>query len=226
MKKSDEKLLAPLILTGMVVYPFIWLHDKIGWAGIIFLAVLIAVGIWYRHARSRKQDEDDFNGLVLYVLNNRLPPNEARKLNQNLFKTNFPRSALIRSLQILRDSIEISLASKKREIAEFRLAEVESSYAEIRREHANLITAETMAEIDRVVNECIKAFYTRLYENIALAHIEKAKKLKTVKSKEKYAALAMEAINEGLENPRSEKYALLRAKKSVEYFTEALADGS
>lgn len=83
-----------------------------------------------------------------------------------------------------------------------------------------------MAEIDRVVNECIQAFYTKLYENITLAHIEKAEKLKTIKSKEKYAALAMEAINEGLANPRSEKQPLLRAKKAVESFTQALAVSS
>ncbi len=42
-------------------------------------------------------------------------------MNLKLAKSNFPGSALIRNLQIIRDSIEIALTSKKRDTAESRM---------------------------------------------------------------------------------------------------------
>jgi len=211
MKKSEAQAIGPLILIGIAIYPFVWIHEKIGWSGIV-----------YWNVRTTRKDNEEFNKLVLYVLHNRLHPDEAKKLNYSLAKTNFPRSALIRRLQILRDSIEIALASKKRDTAESRMTEVRSSYEEIRQEHPHLVAPETLAEIDRVVGECEKEFSTVLYANIANAHIEKAEKLKTDKSKAKYAALAMEAIVEGLENPNCEKLRLEEMKKKIELFTQSL----
>lgn len=226
MKKSETQVLGPLIVIGIMIYPFVWLHEKTGWGGIIILGGIVLGGIVYWSVRSSRKDEKDFNQLVLYVLHNRMAPDEARKLNNSLSKTNFPRSALIRRLQILRDSIEIALSSKKQDTAESRMAEVNSSYAEIKSEHAALVTPETMAEIERVVFECKRLFSTNLYTNIASAHIEKAEKLKTAKSKVKYAALAMEAIRQGLENPQSEKRSLEKMRAKIEQYTQSLETGS
>lgn len=218
--------LGPLILIAIVVYPFVWLYEKIGWGGSIALGGLVLSGIAYWSVRTSRKDKEEFNKLVLYVLHNRLHPDKARKLNYSLAKTNFPRSALIRRLQILRDSIEIALTSKKRDTAELRMAEVRSSYEEIKSKYANLVTPETLAEINRVVSECEKEFSTILYINIADAHIEKAAKLKTAKSKAKYAALAMEAIVEGLMNPNSENRRLEEMRKKIEQFTQSLEASS
>ena len=226
MKKSEAQALGPIILIGIIIYPFVWLHEKVGWGGTIVLGGIALSGVVFWNIRSSRKDKVEFNKLVLYVLHNRMAPNEARKLNNSLAKVNFPRSALIRRLQILRDSIEISLSSKKRETAESRMAEVKSSYEEIRKEYANLITPEAMLEIDRVVSDCVKQFNTKLYTNIARAHIEKAEKLKTVKSKKKYAALAIEAIQEGLLNPNSEKQSLERCRKKIDQFTRSLEKSS
>jgi hypothetical protein len=226
MKKSEAQALGPLIVIGVVVYLFIWLHEKVGWAGITILGGIVLGGIVYWIVRSSRKDEEKFSELVLYVLHNRMVPKEASKLNRALAKKNFPRSILIRRLQILRDSIEISLYSKKRDTAESRFAEVKASYTEIRAEHASLVTRETMAEIDRVVTEYEKQFNTSLYTNIANAHIEKAKGLKTNKSKCKYAALAMDAILEGLDNPKSERGSLESMKAEIEQYTQSLETAS
>jgi len=226
MTKSQSQALGPLIVIGIVAYPFVWLHEKLGWIGISILGAILIAGIVYWNILASRQDEEDFNKLVLYVLHNRMNPNEARKLNNSLAKKNFPRSALIRRLQILRDSIEISLSSKKRDTAESRMAEVKSSYIEIEHEHAHLVTAETLAEITRVVSECEEEFNTNLYRNIANSHIERARKLKTVKSKTKYVALAMEAIVEGLGNPKSDKKSLEALKKEIEHCSQSFETSS
>lgn len=222
MKKSEAQALGPLLLIGIVAYPFIWLHEKFGWGGITVLGGLFLGGIYYWNVLASRNDKERFNKLVLYILHNRIHPEEARKLNHSLSKTNFRRATLIRRLQILRDSIEIALTSNKRDTAESRMTEVKSSYEEIRKEHADLVAPETLAEIDRVVSECEKDFGTSLYTNIASALIEKAQKLKTNSSKAKYATLAMEAIVEGLENPKSEKRRLEEMKKKIEQFAQSI----
>lgn len=226
MKKSEAQAIGSLILIGIVIYPFVWLHEKVGWGGMIGLGSLVLSGIVYGSIRAARKNSEEFNRLVLYVLHNRLQSDEAKRMNFSLAKTDFPRSALIRRLQILRDSIEIALASKKRDTAESRMAEVRSYYEEIRKDHVRLIAPETLAEIDRVVGECEKEFSTIFYANIAGAYIDKAEKLKTDKSKAKYSALAMEVIIEGLENPDSEKSRLKEVKREIELFTQSLEGGS
>jgi hypothetical protein len=226
MKKSEAQANGSLILIGIVIYPFVWLHEKVGWGGMIGLGSLVLSGIVYGNIRAARRNSEEFNRLVLYALHNRLQSDEAKRMNFSLAKTDFPRSALIRRLQVLRDSIEIALASKKRDTAESRMAEVRSSYEEIRKDHVRLIAPETLAEIDRVVGECEKEFSTIFYANIAGAHIDKAGKLKTDKSKAKYSALAMEVIIEGLENPDSEKSRLKEVKRGVELFTQSLEGSS
>jgi len=221
MKKSEADALGYLIVIGIVVYPFVWLYEKIGWIGIIALGFAVLGAIVLMKFRNSQREYEEFNRLVLYSLHNRATPQEARKLN-SLYKDNYPRAMLIRRLQILRDSIEISLSSKKRETAESRMDEVLSSYAEIKSKYADLITSETMSEIARVVEEHERKFSTSLYTNIANAHLEKAGKLKTIKSKSKYAELAMEAILEGLKNPKSDKSFLEKMQAEIERYTQSL----
>jgi len=226
MKKSEAEGIGILIVLGIIVYPFIWLHEKIGWIGIGAVAVLIISGGIYWHMLSAKKEKEEFNELVLYVLHNRIPPNEARKMNIQLAKSNFPRSALIRNLQILRDSIEIALSSKKRDTAISRMATVLERYDEITQEQAALVKPETMHEITKVVKETEKEFYTKLYQNVATAHLEKAEKLKTKKSKFKYLQMAKEALLEGLEDDRSRKDVLEQMLARVDKKAASLADSS
>lgn len=196
----------------------------IGWGGVILIGVISLVGIIAWSVLSGQQEEDGFNELVLYVLHNKLPPDEARKLNRDADKISFSHSALIRRLQILRDSIEISLTSKKRDTAESRMALVKSSHEEIKRDYSRLVTEETMAKIDNVVSECVQKFNTNFYTNSAQSHMEKAEKLKTEKSKIKYASLAMETILEGLDNPDSEKNILEKMRQEVEVYLQSFEE--
>lgn len=198
----------------------------IGWGGIILIGIIFLIGIIAWSVLSARQEEDEFNELVLYVLHNKLPPNEARKLNRDAEKISFSHFALIRRLQILRDSIEISLTSKKRKTAESRMALVKSSYEEIKCDYSRLVTHETMAEIDDAVSECFQKFNTNFYTNGAKAHLEKAEKLKTKKSKIKYASLAMETILEGFDNPDSEKGVLEKMRKEVEMYLQSLEESN
>lgn len=224
MKKAETEVLGWLIIIALIIYPFVWLHGQIGGLGIgVLVALLIGAGI-YRHIRSERKDQEAFDKLVFYVLHNRIPPDEAKKINQNLSKSNFPRSALIRNLQIISDSIEIALTSKKRETAESRMDTVLELFEKINQEQSALITAETLEEIARVVQKAERNFYTKLFTNLALGHLEKVEKLKTQKSKAKYLQLAREVLREGLDLGRGHKIELKKTLAQVERAEQNLSN--
>lgn len=208
MKKKDAQNIGILILIILILrlisYPFVWLYEQVGSTGIVATIILALISIAVFVNILRKRDEHNFNKLVIFALNNKMSPVEAKEINIRLSKSNFPRAALIRRLQIIRDSIDISLASKKRDTAESRFSLVMESYKEIVKEHSHLIKPETMNAITNVVYEAENTFHTNLYRNTAIAHLDKVKKLKTIKSKRKYIQLAKDTLNEGLANSKSD----------------------
>lgn len=226
MKKKEAEGIGVLILIGIVVYPFVWLYENIGWEGMTFIAVsLIVIWVIWLFLSSKKETER-FNKLVIYTLHNRLPPNEARKINTKLSKSNFQKAELIRNLQIFRDSVEIALSSKKRDTAESRMELAEEKYSYIKKYQSNLVKSEVMSEITSVMEEVEEKFHTNIYNNIALANLEKADKLKTIKSKNKYLEQAKEILIEGLSNSKSSKRILNETLAKVEVAASALSESS
>lgn len=221
MKKPQQNALGALVVLGVIIYPFVWLFEQLGPGGFALLACLLVAGLVYLIVRRAGKDNERFGDLVLSVLNNRLSPDEAKRINARLSRENFPRAALVREVEILRDSIDISLASKKRETAESRNVEVKTRLAAIKRDHAALIAPEILSEIERVVSQYEDRFNTLLYQSVASAYVEKAKTLKTAKSQAKYIGLAMETVAEGLRNPKSDKSVLQRMKHEIDALAQA-----
>ena len=216
MKKAEATLIGWLVMIGIIVYPFVWLHEKIGWVGIGTIGVFVIGGGIFWSISKTKKEQKAFDDLALYVLHNRLHLDEAKKMNLKLAKSNFPRSTLIRNLQIIRDSIEIALTSKKRDTAESRMNTLLERYEEIRKEQSGLVSTEVLNEIDRVIQDTKDEFHTKLYLNMAMGYMDKTENIKTKKSKEKYLDLAKEALKEGLEKGRGQEADLRRILSQVE----------
>lgn len=222
MKKAEATLIGWLVVIGVIVYPFVWLYEKIGGLGFsLIVLIVIGLGIFY-HIGNRRKEQKIFDDLVLYVLHNRLHPDEAKKMNLKLARSNFPRSALIRNIQIIRDSIEIALASKKRDTAESRMNTLLERFEEIKKEQSGLVSAKIYNEIKRVIEETRNEFQTKLFLNLATGHMEKAESLKTKKSKEKYLNLAIVALKEGLEKGLGQETDLRRVLSQVEQAKDSL----
>ena len=196
MTKVAATLVGLLAFFGIDLYTLMLIYEKFGSIGTGFIT-FISVGLLIYY--SFRKDKKTFDNLVLYVLHNRLHPDEAKKMNLQLARSNFSRSALIRNLQIIRDSIEIALTSKKRDTAESRMNTLLERFEEIQREQSSLVSAEVHDEIERVIQETRKEFQTKLFLNVATGHMEKAESSKTSKTKEKYFDLAIEVLKEGLE---------------------------
>ncbi len=226
MKQSEIKALIPVAVLGIIAAPFVWLYEKAGWFGLVTLclAVVGAVVVWRK--KSAENDQRAFDDLALYVYRNRLHTQEAKEMNYRLMKSHPARAELIRQLQIMRDSIEIALTSKKRDVAESRMNEVLLSALAVKKKYASLVSPEVVSEITEGAKQCHKEFHTAMYRNIATAHLEKAAKLKTKKSKIKYANLAKETILEGLANERAEVGELKGELQLVENYLGAVEASS
>lgn len=210
MKKSNAGFVTlgiTALIAGIIVYPFIWIYKQVGWFGLIASVVILAIIVFRllaaSKARAQQEAEDEFNDIVLYVFSNNIPTKEARTLNHKYAGTE--QSFLLQRLHILRDSIRISLTSKKRATAEDRYSLVLSTYAEIEHDYAHLVSAEAMAEITSQVESTTNRFYTKLCVNEAKAHLDKVEKLKTDKSKQKYLLLAQDTLQQGLSDSRCDQ---------------------
>jgi len=199
MKKSEAQGVFYLIVIGAVIYPFILLYQAIGPTGLAVLIILAVAAVIALANRNSKQEQQQFDELALHVLHNRMSPEDSRRINRELSESDFARSSLIRNLQIMRDSIEIALSSKKRDTAESRLKLLKEKHQEVLSEQAHLVSSPVIEEINQVIEQSTKAFHTNLYMNLAEGYMEKARKLKINKSKKKYTDLAMEILQEGIE---------------------------
>lgn len=191
---------------------------------LVFIALILSGGIcWVNLQNSKKRRA--FEQIVLETIKQRRPPEVARSINLYLSRRDFHKAELIRKLQIIRDSIDIALSSRKRDTAESRMTLLLALWREIEAKYSYLMSKEILKIAKEIVSEAQKQFQTALYINLARGYIEKADSLKTDKAKEKYRFLAREIILEGLSNPQSDKKeleALLQMGKAEKAITNGL----
>ena len=133
---------------------------------------------------------------------------EAKNVYSTLIKSDMRKADLIRKLQIIKDSIDISLSSKKRDVAESRYEKMRELSVEIEQNYKSLMDDNVFEEVSAIIKNADNEFHTVLYKNIATGHLEKAEKLKTDKGKQKYWNLARDVLNEGMGSPKSDKSVL------------------
>jgi len=190
------------------IFAFVWLYETLGtflfWT-LVVLVVIAAVYLWINSAKKRYLE---FQNLILDTIKRKMTVEEARSVYGTLVKSDMRKADLIRKLQIIKDSIEISLSSKKWDVAESRNEKMRELSVEIEQKYRSLMKDDVFEEVSAIIKNADNEFHTALYKNIATGHIEKAEKLKTEKGKQKYWNLAREALNEGMRNPKSDKSVL------------------
>lgn len=205
-----SKYIGYLILFVVFVFilMFVWLYETLGSFLFWTLVVLIVIGAVYSWISSVKKRHQEFQNLILETIKRKIPVEEARNIYITLMKSETRKADLIRKLQIIKDSIEISLSSKKRDVAESRNEKIRELFSEIKQNYKNLMDDDVFKEVSAIIKNADNEFHTALYKNIATGHLEKAEKLKTEKGKQKYWNLAREGLKEGMKNPNSDKSVL------------------
>jgi len=197
-----------LFVIFVFIFVFVWLYETLGAFLFWTLILLIIVGAVYLWINSAKKRHLEFQNLILETIKRRMPVEEARNVYGTLIKSDMRKADLIRKLQIIRDSIEISLSSKKRNVAESRNEKMRELFVEMEQNYKSLMDDDVFKEVSAIIRNANNEFHTALYKNIATGHLEKAEKLKTEKGKKKYWNLAREVLKEGMKNPNSDKRVL------------------
>jgi len=225
MKSSDIKGIGALIVLGGIITAFSWLYRTIGLYGIIFLVILVIAGIVFWTQNQSKERQRVFLQTVLLFLHTRLTPDATKPYSKLYAKTDFNRWSLLRALQIMRDSIDIALSSKKRDTAQSRMDLAEKQYRQIRKDYSTLIPEEIMNEISETINIAKQTYKTQLFLNVSKGFIEKAGTLKTDKSKLKYLDMALETIDEGIKKKEGDLTRFSKLKDEIiaeqEHLTKA-----
>jgi len=165
--------------------------------------------------------EQEFRALALQTIRQATPFEAARAINARLAEEDPPKAILIRDLEIIRESIDIALASKKRDIAESRMRSVVETWKRAEAECSGLVPQDVVQAVREIVADAQRRFQTCLYVNIARGYLDKAKTLKTAKAREGHLSQAREAILEGLGMPDSNKGELRELMLAIERMRQA-----
>ena len=197
-----------LFVIFVFIFMFVWLYETLGpflfWT-LVVLIVIAAVYLWISSAKKRHLE---FQSLILDTIKRKMAVEEAKNVYSTLIKSDMRKADLIRKLQIIKDSIDISLSSKKRDVAESRYEKMRELSVEIEQNYKSLMDDDVFEEVSAIIKNADNEFHTALYKNIATGHLEKAEKLKTDKGKQKYWNLARDVLNEGMGSPKSDKSVL------------------
>jgi hypothetical protein len=165
--------------------------------------------------------EQEFRALALSTIRQAMPLEAARAINFQLAIEDPEKAIFIRNRQIIRESIDIALSSKKRDIAESRMKSVVETWKRAEAECSGVVPLDVIQLVREIVAEAQRRFQTSLYANIARGYLDKAKALKTAEGREGQLSQAREAILEGLGIPESNKGELSEFMLAIERMRQA-----
>lgn len=218
MKKSEIKAIGFLFLISAVIYPFVWIYDTFGVIGlcsVILLFLLLAIARKFSRGRKAAAEQKSFDDLAILILNNRLSPDGLSELGRGIRHLGWHHSTLIGNLKQIRESVDLALTSKNRDVAESRMEFAIERGNDVVKNHWECVSPYVISQMKDVISEAQSKFKTQLHINISNGCIEKATGLKTNKGKLKHLALAKDAIEEGIALGVGDLQALNRALQSV-----------
>lgn len=216
MGKTKLQSLGTLVVGGLVFYLAFWLYQPFGWIGPIAVGCVFAAACMGKMMLVRRRNNASFEKLIRFLLVKRMSSQQAALLDASMTRKNPQRAELINKIRQLHDAMETALSSKQRAAAQAGMQSVRDLYGEIRAQHAPLLSAQLTTEIDDVVSKHEQVYNTRLYTNVAEGLLERAGRVEDTQTRMQYTALALETLEEGAANPKSENEPLEAMRRKVE----------
>ena len=205
-QKATGALIGYLVIFGIAV----WLISEFGWWILSIIVVLFLIWIIKTYSSDKSK-----HAPAAVISNNNIsdlphdefgplfdPPQSAGAYFHQLMKIDPDKSMRLRQQEILRESLEIGLSSKKRDTAESRMESATKIFQKLKAEYS--IPDSEWNRIEKRFLSDQKEFSTVKYINSAKGLLEYGGKLKTEKSRKKYKEMAKGIIEEGLSDPNSD----------------------
>ncbi|WP_146164403.1 hypothetical protein [Agitococcus lubricus] len=212
-----------------------WLYETIGSTGFWFLMSFLGFGGMYylfkkqnkqnpqsqsfvdwlnngsnnssssQQQRTQTSNNDYFEELAIYTASSHVVYELSSDYGWNLSLLTFRQQEVLRSLQIIRESLNISAKTKKQDIAESRLSLAHQLYDEVCNNYSDVFKVDLLTRIKGIIDADLLNVHTEAYLNVANAHLDKALNAKRANTKAKYFGLAKEVLETGLSDPYSDK---------------------
>jgi len=217
MKKKGTIIGYLIVFCGII-----WVLGKIGWGWILALVIIGVLGwvaITFKKDKSQSISTGKPSGLLPDLPHDEFgplfdSPQQASTYYHRLMRSIPEESMRLRTQQILRESLQIALSSKKRDTAENSMKAAKAKLEELQNEHS--VPKFEWHEIQERFLRDQREFSTVKFINQARGLIEHGSKLKTEKSRKKYLDMAKAVINEGLNDPSSDEERLTAFLKDRE----------
>jgi len=216
-KKASCALIGYFVIFAGIV----WIAGKIGWGWLLAIILLGVIG-WAAMtftkdkspSASPDHSPDDLPDMRHDEFGPQFDsPQQASTYYGQLMRTDPDKFMRLRTQQILRESLQIALTSKKRDTAESRMETAKEKFEELQKEHS--IPRSEWNKIQERFLKDRKVFSTVKYINQARGLLGHGSKLKTEKSRKKYLDMAKDVIDEGLRDPSSDKDRLTTFLKDI-----------
>lgn len=221
MKNQKGNAVVFIVVLILIVAPFIWIYNRAGWWGVVpaIIGTMLFLGWLINKIMSpSKKEIEKIENSIRRIFEGSYSYKEKKNIQKSLpsdYKIPFGSAIQID------DCIKLSLTSKKREVAEQRFQDIDLFLGNFL-EYRHLFTNDLIEFIQFQVDDAKYMFANTLFINLATRHYEKAQTLKTVKSKTKYAQMALDILDEGIAHPETDEQILNGHKEQIEAYIQSL----
>ncbi|MBY8161410.1 hypothetical protein KW506_03530 [Vibrio fluvialis] len=221
MKNQKGNAVVFIVVLILIVAPFVWVYNRAGWWGVIpavICTILFLGWLINKISSPSKKEREEIENHIRRIFEGTYSFKDKKSIQKSLpsdYKAPFGSAVQVY------DCIRLSLTSKKRDIAEQRFQDIDFFFGNFL-EYKHLFTSDLIEFIQFQVDDAKHMFANTLFINLATQHYEKAQTLKTVKSKTKYAQMALDVLDEGIAHPETDEQMLRGHKVQIEEYIQSL----
>lgn len=201
----------------------VWVYSRSGALMAGLLCLLIVAGYLIKRLLARRKAHRQFNEWAAMILQQRMPYATLLKVMEAASKPGIFHADLIGRLKQFRESIDLALSSKDREVAEARMEFAIETATYLRINGPAFLDASVIEDMNAIASQAIEKFPTAAVLNEANGHVKKAEKMKTDKGRLRHLRLAADVLAAGVGDGKGDVELLSTALTAVQDQISGLA---
>lgn len=201
--KGNALLVVAGLAAFVVIYPLVWLHERIGTTGLVVMGLLLAVWPLYKFQVQRtsrvKRDAallKRFEADAIHAMKGRHIRPETVAVIKDRYRSWPWHMVLIRQLQLFGESAQLALESKNPDTANSRFGAALHAYRNALESKPELPNSVIWAALEEIKNHLVDRFPSGWRFNAATALLNQAEGLKTNAAKRKRWLQVVDLLSE------------------------------
>lgn len=220
--KADAYLVAAGVVALVVIYPLVWLHERIGTTGLVFLGLVVAGWALFKYQAARKWQRQRNAALLkrfetdaIQAMKGQHRRPDTVVVIKNRYRDSPWNMALIRQLQLFGESAQLALESHNPQTASSRFDTAMAAYQEAMESKPALSGSVIWMELQECRSKLVESFPCVWRINAATALLKQAEGLKTNAAKRKRWLQVVELLSDPQATPTPEMQRLLASTQAL-----------